>query len=597
MDDLEALAVRRFGKLSESERLLLYSASKGKTAVCGPNTDPTTANDWGSDRVIRAALIRWLCVDQEATKRVDGSGVRVSAARITDELDLSFATVPFPLVLEWSSLTDDTKLTGVKMVELCLNGSHSRCIMAEDAEVKGNLLLQNGFCADGEVRLIAAQIGSTLNCEGSSFSNSRGCSNAREETFIGKAIRADRIKVEGGVFFRNGFKAEGEVMLDGAHVGGDLSCGGGTFARRGEGHALSAENINVGGNVFLFNGFTSEGTIDLGNARIGGALNCMGGTFDRVILHSATVRGMFIWSRVRNPHSAQLELRNAAVGSFSDDEKSWPVRGNLRLDGFVYDRITGTPAEDTFGEEVSEEQLKEITESLGEEPVLDSPTDARTRLVWLARDNDFKPQPYRQLAKVLREMGDEEGSKQVLFEYESIARAQGRRRLVHSPVRWLLQCGEDVVSDATVGYGLYPERAFWWLCGFTVLGWIVHRRAQRAGAIAPKGESAYDKFRAQGVLPKSHPPFSPFIYSLENCVPLVKLGQDDNWEPDPNPQPRVPPAATGKLQRGINWLLDLVPNWAVSPKMLRRFRWFMIIVGWVLATYFVAGLTGIIKTN
>ena len=130
------------------------------------------------------------------------------------------------------------------------------------------------------------------------------------------------------------------------------------------------------------------------------------------------------------------------------------------------------------------------------------------------------------------------------------------------------------------------------------LGWIVHRRAQRAGRMAPKDEEAYREFHAGRGLSKSYPPFSPFIYSLENCAPfLVKLGQDDRWGPDPDPQPRVSPPATCKFWRLVDWLVDLLPDWAVTPRKLRCYRWLMIIVGWVLATFFVAGLTGIIKTK
>jgi hypothetical protein len=88
-----------------------------------------------------------------------------------------------------------------------------------------------------------------------------------------------------------------------------------------------------------------------------------------------------------------------------------------------------------------------------------------------------------------------------------------------------------------------------------------------------------------------------FIYSLENCLPVIKLGQDERWQPDPNPKTLVPPASKGKFGRAVNWLSDLVPVSLVTPKWLRFFRWAMIIVGWVLAIYFVAGLTAVIKTK
>src|SRR5271166_2510900 len=181
MNDLETLAVRRFGKLTEAEKMLLYAALRGETAEFGPNIDPVKANDWSNERTIQSGLIRWLCTDQEARNRVDSRGVRVIAAKLTGKLDLSYATIPFPLSLENCALADDANFTGAKIVDLCLNGSHTRCLLAEEAEVRGNLLLQKGFFSDGEVRLIAAHISGTLNCEGSTFTNSDGCSDLREE--------------------------------------------------------------------------------------------------------------------------------------------------------------------------------------------------------------------------------------------------------------------------------------------------------------------------------------------------------------------------------------------------------------------------------
>src|SRR6266849_10345943 len=100
--DLEQLARARFAPLSDAEIKLLRAAPKGETAYCGPserdddpNNDAANSNIWGSERWIRAELIRWLCVDRDAKDRVDPRGIRAHAARITENLDLSFVVVPF----------------------------------------------------------------------------------------------------------------------------------------------------------------------------------------------------------------------------------------------------------------------------------------------------------------------------------------------------------------------------------------------------------------------------------------------------------------------------------------------------------------------
>jgi hypothetical protein len=358
----------------------------------------------------------------------------------------------------------------------------------------------------------------------------------------------------------NGFSAVGEVRLLGAQIGGDLVCTDGTFKSQG-GEGLSADDAEVKGNVFLNDSF-SAGKVRMRGAHIVGGLECGGGTFSALDLYKATIKGTFGWHDVKSANM-QLDFRNASVGAIWDDQASWPDRGNLLLDGFVYEIISS------------------------------GPTGAEERLEWLDRQGVFKPQPYRQLAKVLRERGDDGGAKQVLFELESRARAEDRKRLVHSPVRWLIRSSADVISDATVGYGIYPGRAMWYLCGLTALGWIVHRRAQRVGAMAPTDKDAYAEF-LKSQTPVHYEPFNPLIYSLENCVPLVKLGQDERWQPDPNPQRSVPPVAGGKLRLVVDSVLDfVVRDWAVTPAALRWFRWIMIGLGWLLATFFVAGLTGI----
>src|SRR5271157_6147452 len=86
VDDLEVLAQARFGELSQAELKLLSAAPKGEAAFCGPSgkdddpaNDPAKADEWGSDREIRADLIRWLCVDRDAASAVDPRGIQVHA--------------------------------------------------------------------------------------------------------------------------------------------------------------------------------------------------------------------------------------------------------------------------------------------------------------------------------------------------------------------------------------------------------------------------------------------------------------------------------------------------------------------------------------
>ncbi len=546
---LIALADPRFPNLSQAEQRLLRAAPQGEFAVCGPNdNDDDPANDpakadndpeagcWGADREVRADLIRWLCTDSEATKMVDPRGLRAYGAKVTGKLDLSFATIPFPLALHRCCLTSDSDFRYVKLPALYLTGTFVKSINMDGADVSGDIFFCRGFSAEGEVRLLGTQIGGDLDCSGGGTFKNPG----------GDALSADRINVKGGVFLRDNFSAEGKVRLLGAQIGSTLECNGGTFKNPG-GYALTANSANIKGSVFLRDNFSAEGEVRLLRAQIAGSLQTCA------------------W---KNESPAILDLRETVVGSLFDDEKSWPNKGNLYLDGFVYQAI------------------------------LKGPTDARTRLEWLDRQPEFKPQPYRQLAKFLREQGDDDGARQVLFELERRTRAEDRSKMSHS-LRRLLRLTKDAIFRWAVGYGIYPQRAIGFLALLIVAGWVLYGNAGSAGAMVPTEKDAYREFHDSGHVPSSYSTFTPFIYSLENCLPIVKFGQDDHWHPDPNPhaRERIPHGAPAEFS--LTWFTNLsfipLPNWALSTLALRWFRWFMIAAGWFLATFFVAAVSGIIK--
>jgi hypothetical protein len=52
--------------------------------------------------------------------------------------------------------------------------------------------------------------------------------------------------------------------------------------------------------------------------------------------------------------------------------------------------------------------------------------------------------------------------------------------------------------------------------------------------MAPTSREAYLAWKQNIAFDTAYPRFNPFIYSLENDLPLVKLAQDDKWAPDPS---------------------------------------------------------------
>jgi hypothetical protein len=683
---LEQLARARFGALSAAELKLVRTAPKNEIAYCGPSHDdndpdnnPGKARQWGPERQIRAQVIRWLCVDRLARDQVDPSaGIAVHAAKVVGNLTLSFVTVPFALQLWRSALTDDTNLIQMAIPFLDLSGSWVRSVAAEGVSAKlvfltngfraestvslsgaqiGTLIcrggmfinpprkglsgsgtaliadnitvngktdLSSGFRAEGEVRLSDAQIRGTLDCSDSAFINPP----VKEFSGGGMALNADRINVNGNLFLSKGFRSEGEVRLANAQIGGGLDCTGGTFMNppvkdlSGSGTAVDADNITVNGSLSFSKGFRAEGEVRLANGQIGGSLECGGGTFlnppkegldtsgHALTAMSASLKGNALLSEGFRAEgrvdltvtriggdlvcrdgifaAATVDLRDASASSILDNDKSWPQRGKLYLDGFVYGRIA------------------------------EGPRDVETRLKWLdlQPEKPFVRQPYVQLAKVLREAGDDDGARRLLIAMEDRRWETKEDRHWIDPLRrWPLR--------ATVGYGYRPLWAFWEVLGLSALGWIIYRRSYLAGNIVPADKDAYRSFKSDGQPPTDHCRFAPLVYSVENSLPLVKLGQADKWQPEP--KPASPPPQQGnraiRVDRQhiwppfLNWLHRLLillgllvdPNaealpsrfsrWGTTPRFLRWFLWIQILLGWLLATLFVAGVTGIVRTE
>ncbi len=386
-----------------------------------------------------------------------------------------------------------------------------RAINAERINVKGSVFLRDGFKAKGGVRFLGAMIGGDFDCSGNLEKETKG------GEFInpgGQALSADRLNVRGSVFLNNGFKAEGEVRFLGATIGGNFYCIKSEFINPG-GVALMADNFKVEGNVYLRDGFKAEGCVSLVDAMIGRS---------------------FIWTDVKSPQKATLDLRSAKIGSLWDEQKSWPDKGRLYLHGLVYDNLDD-----------------------------EAPKEAKSRIEWIRLNGgkEFSPQPYEQLAEVLKRNGHENDAKEVL-----IAKNKDKVRLTQltwSELLWYR------VFGPMIGYGYSPWRAFWIGIVIVLLGWLIFWAGSRAEVMTPAKEGA----DASGG-------FCALVYSLDVFVPLVDLRQASYCMPNPN--------LTGEVS--ISNKLKL----PVKGKYLRYYLWFEVIMGWILTTLFVVGLTGLVRT-
>ena len=139
-----------------------------------------------------------------------------------------------------------------------------------------------------------------------------------------------------------------------------------------------------------------------------------------------------------------------------------------------------------------------------------------------------------------------------------------------------------------IGFGYFSIRALWWLLALVIVGSLVYGRGYEAGSIVPTEKDAYEIFTAYKRLPGYYVPFQALPYSLENSFPLVRFGVQDKWAPGPDVQ-------VGNCQP-VGWTARFLLRLATS-RFLRWFRWLQICAGWILATLFVAGVTGVIRTD
>ncbi len=513
-------------------------------------------------------------------------------------------------------------------------------ITAQGITVMDSVFLDQGFQAVGEVRLFGATIKGRLACGKGSFSNKNG-----------KAINADGIQVGGDVFLNNDFRALGEVIFCGATIKGQLACRNGSFSNE-KGYALSAEKIQVGGHVFLDDGFQAVGEVRLLGATIKGQLSCTNGSFSnedgdalnaqgitvtdsvflgqdfqaegRIDISRATINGALVmddWIPDALSKSS-LDLRAAKAGMLMDATSAWPHKGNLFLDGFIYDSISEG-----------------------------SPLSAEDRLDWLDRQDDdrFRAQPYEQLATVLRLYGQEQDAREVLYQknnkllwfltHGSLARRQKwyRERLnskaLEEPLasyykKMLDLKNKDFVHDYTplsrgwwgeagrwsgylriawmwllrfsIGFGYRTWRATLFFVLFLVIGIGFFACADLHDLMTPAQQYVHlagvpehlpsspewlrlhqEDASLASLTANDYPDFSPVIYAMDTFIPLVELGQETYWIPKVH-------ASSPVRFRGYELF-------TATGRVVRWFLVVYILIGWVLTTLIVASLTGLLK--
>lgn len=554
-----------FQPLQPAEIELLQACAEGDVAVVGQErpAEKTEAN------AVRASFIRFLALGGDDEAPVHEQGVQLMGAWIEGVFDLQGAVTPNSLSLSRSHFESAPVFMGAEIAgTLNLFGSLLPGLWADGLQCKGGLFLSGGFSSTGEVRLPGVQIGGDLQCNGAKLDNKAG-----------NALLADSAVIKGSVFLSDDFTATGEVGLVGAQIDGDLECEGAKLDAK-EGIALSANRAVIKGDVNLTGSFTSTGEVRLQGMWIDGSLSCKGAKLDgksgvALGCDGMQVTGSFFFCGLASPVQG-VSLASAKVGRLIDDAASWGEK--LVLDGFVYEHLAG-----------------------------EAPTDAATRLAWIKKQSckfiekeDFRPQPWKQLQKVLRAMGHTEDARQVGIAFEDHLRAIGR--IGQTPAdwqKWRRTAYSHVVKAFhfsfkwLIGYGYRSLRLGAWMVGVWLFCAFVYWSAALQGVMAPSNplvfqnmpqyESCKPNWYLCEALPEEYTGFSPLAYSLDVLLPLVNLQQEQDW------------AALIPTPKG-SWYQELLGNWSFKH-FVRLVIWFEILFGWVASLLLVAVVSGLTKRS
>ena len=250
-------------RVGEAE--LLAAAAAGHVLVCG---------DGDARRSVDAALLRRCC--RELRDQVDPRGVRLRGAAITGPVDLAGLDVPFPLRFDGCSFTEPVTVSGAQLGELALtrcdevpgllaNGVRvRRDLDLSRSHVTGTLGTSASTSKRSAIWLCESEIGGRLLCVDTVIDGDGD-----------RSIQADRLHVTGNVRLLHGFTARGEVRLIGARIGGSLDLTGACIETAGTGLALDLGEAVIEASVFLIDAPSGRrplirGRIDMGQARIGG---------------------------------------------------------------------------------------------------------------------------------------------------------------------------------------------------------------------------------------------------------------------------------------------------------------------------------------
>ncbi|MFF3714007.1 oxidoreductase [Streptomyces phaeochromogenes] len=404
--------------LSPNERGMWAAFRQGRVFDARPDTQGADRPP-PADLQVRADVLTRLLVDGPPALPGRVSSLRLRGLQITGTLDLSGLEVNTYVELVECNFERPVTLTETRMVTLRLVGCVLPGLNAEGLRVSGDLQLPRCEFPNGLI-LKNARVESDLLLNRAILNrNRRGFSLLADGLMVGQDLQAECIQ------------STGQISLADAQVGISCSFRGSQLRNPYTRFALRAPRLSVGRALYFspaavqqervvglgMKRVVIEGEVQLDDARIGDFVDLdharllLDGAFSMRRMHTSELR--FCPDEIRN---GRVVLAEATVDLLVDSVSAWPMSG-MDLSGFVYKRLAPS----------------------GRFPM-------PQRIAWLeaATLDDYDPQPYEQLAGVLRAAGEPQDADTVL-----LARMRSRRQTLGRGQRYGTQFKTSRSATAT----------------------------------------------------------------------------------------------------------------------------------------------------
>lgn len=560
-----------FSNMKPAEKRLLEACQKGETLNLGEKC-PTEKNDKNE---IRGEFLRALIlsnnqeiIDEKWEKyilRIDPKGIQFSGAYISETFDFSFCSTDLPLGFMSSIFQKQIILFNSRIKIINLDSCNIPSIDAQRIICDSDLLFRN--IEVDYINFANSKIGGSFISENSLYNN------------FDKSINCNGAIINGAVFLTDNFSSEGIIDFISSNIG-SLDC---TNAKKIK--HLNCNGAIINGTVYIKD-INEIDIIDLSHTQIGVNIECINSTNNEFICESSFIKhnitfdnfstnslnfglskidGMLkINSLTINGH---CNLNSSKINQLWFQKIFWKDSLiSISLDGLLYEYL-----------DVENLNSKTLLSLLNKMP----------------KKETFKPQPYKQLAKVLRNMGHHEDANNIMIEYNDIITSKSKN--------WFIKILKKIYGF-TAGYGYKPLRVLgtmfivWLFCS------LFYWNASKVAVFAPTNPLVFQKkdsyicnVNSNGTplldffnyskynssnnwilnenLEGEYTTFNPFLYSLDVILPIVDLEVEKDW---------------GQYVSSNNGTLNDFTRWLM---------WFEILFGWTYSLILVAILSGLAKNE